>query len=130
MPFRIYAAMLSSQLIATAADRVPDFDAGPSCRESSISDCLTLEKMAHDKLLESWSNYTAHDKEMCVMEEKMAGPPSYVGWLTCLDINAKARHVDAAAKSGDKSAGSSAPGAGKSGEPGPKRSHHRRQDSP
>jgi hypothetical protein len=29
MPFPIYAAMLSSQLIVTIADRVPEFDVGP-----------------------------------------------------------------------------------------------------
>jgi hypothetical protein len=32
---------------------------------------------------------------MCVMEEKMSGPPSYVGWLTCLEINANARSPEA-----------------------------------
>jgi hypothetical protein len=29
------------------------------------------------------------------MEEKMFGPPSYVGWLTCLEINANARSPEA-----------------------------------
>jgi hypothetical protein len=61
------------------------------------------------KLTAAWSQYTAHDKAMCVLEEKMVGPPSYVGWLTCLDINANARRVDAT-----KSGGNSAPGAGTS----------------
>jgi hypothetical protein len=28
-----------------------------------------------------------------LMEEKLAGPPSYVGWLTCLEINANARNA-------------------------------------
>jgi hypothetical protein len=122
MAFPIYAAMLSSQLIVLVADRVPEFDVGRSCSESSISDCSTLEKWAHEKLTESWSKYTAHDKAMCRMEEKMAGPPSYTGWLTCLDINANARRVDAT-----KSGGSSSPGAGTSGETGPKRSAHRQR---
>jgi hypothetical protein len=30
-----------------------------------------------------------------VMEEQMSGPPSYVGWLTCLEINANARSPEA-----------------------------------
>ena len=125
MPFRIYAAMLGSQLIVTVADRVPEFDAGPFCRAYSAGDsvqsCLGSEKQAHEKLIEAWPNYTAHDKAMCVMEEKMAGPPSYVGWLTCLDINANARRVDEA-----KSAGSTASAAGTS-ETGLKRRGHRRR---
>ena len=121
MPFPIYAVILSSQLIVTVADRVPEFDVRRSCRESTVSNCLTLENWAHEKLTAAWSRYTAHDKAMCVLEEKMAGPPSYVGWLTCLDINANARRVDAT-----KSGGNSAPGAGTSGETGPKGSASRR----
>jgi hypothetical protein len=102
MPFPIYAAMLSSQLIVLVADRIPEFDVGRSCRESTVSDCLLLEKWAHEKLIESWQQYTAHEKAMCVMEEKMAGPPSYVGWLTCLDINAHARSVAATGAPGSE----------------------------
>src|SRR5579871_3035171 len=123
MPF-LYAAMLSSQLIVTVADRVPEFDVGPSCREATVSNCLDLEKWAHEKLIETWSNYTAHDKAMCVMEEKIAGPPSYTGWLTCLDINANARRIDKS-----KSVGGSAPGVGTS-ETGLKRRGQRRRPAP
>jgi len=116
MPFPIYAAMLSSQLIVTVADRVPEFDVGPSCRESTVPDCQTMEKFARDKLIKDWPSFTAQDRAMCVMEEKISGPPSYVGWLTCLEINANAR--SAAANAG---AQSNAPGAGANGKIGPKR---------
>jgi len=95
MPLSVYAAVLSSQLIVTVADRVPELDVGPSCRESTVPDCETMEKFAHDKLIKDWPTFTAHDREMCVMEEKMSGPPSYVGWLTCLEINANARSPEA-----------------------------------
>ena len=99
IPFPVYAAMLSLQLIVTVADRVPQFDAGAGCRESSVRDCLNMEKIARDKLIKDWPTFTAQDKTMCVMEEKIAGPPSYVGWLTCLGINANARRLEA--KDGD-----------------------------
>jgi hypothetical protein len=95
MPFSTYAAMLSSQLIVTVADHVPNFDIAPTCRESSVPDCLNMEKIARDKLIKDWPTFTAQDKTMCVMEEKIAGPPSYVGWLTCLGINANARSPEA-----------------------------------
>ncbi len=128
MPFPIYVAILGSQLVVTVADRVPEFDAGPFCRAFSAGDsvqsCLASEKQAHEKLNEAWPNYTAHDKAMCIMEEKVAGPPSYVGWLTCLDINANARRLDES-----KSAGASAPGAG-TRETGPKRRGQRRRPAP
>jgi hypothetical protein len=99
MPFPMYAAMLGSQLIVAVADRVPEFDVGQRCRESSVRDCLNMEKIARDKLIKDWPTFTAQDKTMCVMEEKIAGPPSYVGWLTCLGINANAHSPEA--KGGD-----------------------------
>ncbi|SRR5579871_6992342 len=128
MPFPVYAVILSSQLVVTVADRVPEFDVRPFCRAFSAGDsvqsCLASEKQAHEKLNEAWPNYTAHDKAMCVMEEKIAGPPSYVGWLTCLDINANARRIDKS-----KSVGGSAPGVGTS-ETGLKRRGQRRRPAP
>jgi hypothetical protein len=95
MPFPVYAAILSSQLVVMVADRVPEFDVGPSCRESTVPDCQTMESFARDKLMKDWPTFTAHDRAMCAMEEQMSGPPSYVGWLTCLEINANARSPEA-----------------------------------
>lgn len=110
MPFGIHAAILSSQLIITVADRVPEFDVGPFChaysdRSFTNKDCLAAEKDAHQKLIAIWPQYTAREKAMCVMEEKISGPPTYVGWLMCLDINANGRRLGAV-----KSVGTSAPG--------------------
>jgi len=95
MPFFVYATMLSSQLIVMVADRVPQFDVGPTCRESTVPDCTSMENIARDKLIKDWPTFAAHDRVMCDMEEKMSGPPSYVGWLTCLEINANARSPEA-----------------------------------
>jgi hypothetical protein len=105
MPFSTYAAMLSSQLIVTVADHVPNFDIAPTCRESSVPDCLNMEKIARDKLIKDWPTFTAQDKTMCVMEEKIAGPTSYVGWLTCLGINANARSPEAKGADSDAATG-------------------------
>jgi hypothetical protein len=102
MSFPIYAAMLSSQLIVTVADRIPEFDVGPGCRESAIPDCQAMEKVARDRLIKDWSTFTVHDKAMCATEEKISGPPSYVRWFTCLGINANARSPEA--KGGDSGA--------------------------
>ena len=48
MPFFVYATMLSSQLIVMVADRVPQFDVGPTCRESTVPDCTSMENIARD----------------------------------------------------------------------------------
>jgi hypothetical protein len=73
VPFSVYAAMLSSQLIVTVAGRVPEFDLGPSCRESTVSDCLSMERFARDKLIKDWLSFMEHDRAMCDMEEKYPG---------------------------------------------------------
>ena len=95
MPFSVYTTMLSSQLIVMVADRVPQFDVGQTCRESTVPDCISMENIARDRLVKDWPSFTLHDRTMCDMEEKMSGPPSYVGWLTCLEINANARGPEA-----------------------------------
>jgi hypothetical protein len=114
MPFSLNAAMVSLPLIITVADRVPKFDTGPSCRESTVPDCQSMENIARDRLIKDWSTFKGQDRTMCVMEEKMSGPPSYVGWLTCLEINANARSPEAGG------ADSGAPAAATGGETGPK----------
>jgi hypothetical protein len=43
------------------------------------------------------------------MEEKMSGPPSYVGWLTCLEINANARSPEANGSAPAATGGEAAP---------------------
>jgi hypothetical protein len=123
MPFSVYAAMLSSQVIVTVADHVPDFDVGPTCRDSGVPDCLNMEKIARDKLVKDWPTFTAQDKAMCVMEEKVAGPPSYVGWLTCLGINANARSPEARSADSNSMTG----GTGGSAAPGRHDRIHRRR---
>jgi hypothetical protein len=62
----------------------------PQCRI-----CLSMERFARDTLIRDWPSLTEHDRAMCNMEEKISGPPSYIGWLTCLEINANARSPEA-----------------------------------
>jgi hypothetical protein len=115
MPVPALAALLSSQLVVTVADRVPVFDVGPSCRESSISDCLRQEEIAREKLAEQWPQFTAAEKARCAADARYAGHPSYVGWLTCLQINADTRNVPATVGAAPKGA---SPGGSAGGETG------------
>ncbi len=72
---------------------VPNLDVRPSCRESTISDCLTMEQTAREALIKEWPSYSAQDKARCATEAQYSGPPSYVEWLTCLEINAHVRNT-------------------------------------
>lgn len=59
MPFSLYAAMLSSHLITTVANRVAQFDVKRTCHESTVPDCLTMENPARDRLIKDWPTFTA-----------------------------------------------------------------------
>src|SRR5258708_31109646 len=104
MPISISAALLGSQLVVPVADRVPTFDVGPSCRESSVSDCLKQEELARGKLAEQWPRFTAQEKAHCAEDARYAGHPSYVGWLTCLQIQADTRNIPATTGAAPKGA--------------------------
>jgi hypothetical protein len=110
MNHRMLAALLAMSLLPTAMDiaiaqpaaretqnrSVPSFDVGPSCRESTLPDCQSQEQIARDMLAKVWPNYTAQEKAECAAEAKQAGPRSYIGWLTCLQINEDVRRFSAA----------------------------------
>jgi len=96
LPAAIGIAVAQPAARETQSRSVPGFDVGPSCRESTLPDCQSQEQIAHDMLAKVWPNYTAHEKTECAAEAKQAGPPSYVGWLTCLQINEDVRRFSAA----------------------------------
>jgi hypothetical protein len=60
MPVSV-SAMLSSQLNVRVAGRVPEFDVGPSYRESAVSDCLGMEKFARDNLIKDRPSVMTHE---------------------------------------------------------------------
>ncbi len=84
---------------------VPNLDIKPSCRQSSVPDCLTEEDFARKALVEQWPKFTRQQKARCAVEATYAGPPSYVGWLTCLTINADADKVPAGTRAGCRQRG-------------------------
>ncbi len=104
MPFSITAAVLSSQLIVTVADRVPKLDFAPSCRQAvtvttaTMKSCVKDEQDARKVLIRSWGRFATQDKTSCTQETNLDGTPSYVELLTCLQIAADARKLPADAK--------------------------------
>jgi hypothetical protein len=89
----VAAWALLGAAVAYAGVSVPEFDVRPSCRESTVPDCLGQEQIAHKMLMEKWAQFAEQDKTRCAEEAKYAGAPSYVEWLTCLQINEHARNT-------------------------------------
>jgi hypothetical protein len=99
--------LIATPVLAAAADTVPNFDVGPSCRGAArqlgvetgrVEACLTSERDARTQLNRDWSTFPAPDRGRCAGMVIVGGPPSYVELLTCLEM---AR--DAAKLPGDNS---------------------------
>jgi hypothetical protein len=99
MIFPLSGALLGLQLVVTIADRVPDLNVRPGCRQSNIPDCLSKEQNARKMLIEEWPRFKAQDKTKCVEEAKLGGvSTSYVGLQTCLQFKENIRNIPAAPK--------------------------------
>jgi hypothetical protein len=99
MLLSLSAAMVGSQLIVTIATRVPALNVRPSCRQSTIPDCLHLEQNARKTLIEEWSKFAAQDRTKCIEEAKLGDlSTSYIGLLTCLQYKANIRKIPPPAK--------------------------------
>jgi len=100
MAFPLTAITFAAQLVVTVADSVPTIDFERGCRASaagsaslgivvdnqSISDCMTEERDARDKLAQQWVQFPPGDREHCEREAALGQMPSYVELQTCLQI--------------------------------------------
>jgi hypothetical protein len=87
--------------VATAAERPPQLNVGPSCDAAAAhglngrdkSACMKEENDAEAKLKATWKNFTARQHARCSDLVHMGGPPSYVELLTCLEMAEQARNI-------------------------------------
>jgi hypothetical protein len=96
--------LLSSQIVL-AADPVPKFDTGPSCRAAGAAAvmatrdtaaCERDEINARATLEKEWSQFTPSDQARCVRLVTLGGGPSYVELLTCLELAKQVKKIPAA----------------------------------
>ncbi len=97
------AMMVGGHLLMAVADKVPDLNFEPICRESGaldlagkddMRDCLKAEGAARDSLAKQWSQFGPADRTRCIRLATSNGSASYVEVLTCLELDrdAKTRH--------------------------------------
>jgi hypothetical protein len=88
---------LGSQLVMAVADGVPSIDVHKTCRaaasvtstatsERDVDICVSSEQKAREQMAKDWSQYAAGDKSRCVQAGPKVYLPSYVEWLTCLEM--------------------------------------------
>jgi len=101
----LFCLIVGSPVITRAASaNVPTVDIAATCRESekaitnmfglnnqqTFDRCMTLESDARAEIDRNWRGYTAGGRQRCV--NTMVYLPSYVEWLTCLEME---QHVEA-----------------------------------
>jgi hypothetical protein len=125
--FLVAAATLALWLPTQAAwarDGVPQLDVEPSCRAAAAAamvvgrtrdNCHTDEKTAREAVAREWDTFSAADRRHCHSLVTTGGPPSYVEFLSCLEVSRDARKVDQerSQRANGDAAGGETTGAGK-----------------
>ena len=63
----------------------------------TIGSCLKQEQDARQQIINNWTNYPASDKQKCI--DTTGYQPSYVEWITCLEMYRDVRSLNRETKS-------------------------------
>ena len=113
----LLSILASAHVLAAEAGGPPKVDIGATCRASendlkrlfgndtmvTYDGCLNQENSAFDQLVKDWSSYPAADKAQCVQTQGYM--PSYVEWLTCLEIQMDLGRIREQEKAGREPSG-------------------------
>ena len=90
------SAEIPQKTSTRAATNIPNFNYEPSCRIDlqagawthgrSEHACIEEEKTAKAKLGKEWREFSISQKSLCTKLETTGGKPSYVEFLTCLEM--------------------------------------------
>jgi hypothetical protein len=101
MAIALFFATVLGVISAAHAGGLPSVDIERLCRASAAAPfadntaifdiCLGDEHAAHEQLARDWATLSATDKARCVLPAEYL--PSYVEWLTCLEMEAQFRRM-------------------------------------
>jgi hypothetical protein len=83
--------IVTSLHLTPVADDVPKFDIARECQseggsQDMLDTCANDEKQARDQLQKEWATFGPGDRRQCYQETNADGSPSYVEFLTCLEM--------------------------------------------
>lgn len=104
MSFPFAPIFVGSTLIITAANGVPAIDVDKTCRAAAsvtsaatsqrdIDICVSSEQKAREQMVKDWEQYANGDKARCVQVGPTVYLPSYVEWLTCLEMETLVKNI-------------------------------------
>jgi hypothetical protein len=103
--------LASTLMLAAASGGPPKVNIEATCEASEVeikklfgndtmvttSGCLMQENAAFDEMVKTWTTFTPADKTNCV--QPRSHMPSYVEWLTCMEIQKDLRRIRSQEKS-------------------------------
>jgi hypothetical protein len=104
MSFPFAPILLGSQLVTAVADGVPTIDVQKTCRAAAsvtstetnqrdVDICASSEQKAREQMVKDWAQYAGADKARCVQAGPKVYLPSYVEWLTCLEMETAVKKI-------------------------------------
>jgi hypothetical protein len=108
MPFPFAPILLGSQLLVSAHANVPNVNIHKTCEagvrataelmadssaERDMNVCMSSEQAARQQIIKDWASYSSSEKAQCVQPSVYS--PSYVEWLTCLEMAKSVRETAA-----------------------------------
>jgi hypothetical protein len=107
MPFPFAPILFGSHLLVALPAGIPNIDIQKTCQaatsvmvdlmagstaERDAEVCLSSERSAQEQLTKDWATYSAAEKTQCVQPSVYL--PSYIEWLTCLEMEKSVRKPD------------------------------------
>jgi hypothetical protein len=100
-----FSAQAAASVLAAGAGALPAIDVRKSCEMSekslvqifgketfiTVDNCLRQEQGARQTIIDNWPTYSASDRQHCL--DPKAYMPSYVEWLTCLEMYRDVRQL-------------------------------------
>src|SRR5262249_12432447 len=100
-----FSVVAATSVLAAGAGALPAIDVRKSCETSekalrdifgketfiTVENCLRQEQGARQNIIDNWATYSASDREHCLIPKVYM--PSYVEWLTCLEMYRDVRQL-------------------------------------
>jgi len=96
--------LLGSQLVIAVADPIPTIDVQKTCQaaagvltgtttQNDVEICMSSEQKAREQIIRDWAQYAPADRTRCVQAGAKVYLPSYVEWLTCLEMETAVKRM-------------------------------------
>jgi hypothetical protein len=104
MLLQLAPVLLGSQLIIAVADPIPTIDIRKTCQaaagvltgttsQNDVEICMSSERRAREQIIKDWAQYAPADRTRCVQAGAKVYLPSYVEWLTCLEMETAVKRM-------------------------------------